>query len=318
MAHHYVPRFYLRHFAFNRGESQVFSMSRGYAVHDTPSQISKICAKKNYNTPQQEQDQSNLEKEHSEILREFVKSLNPANYNRSPEFVESVSFMMGNNIYIRDAIAKAFREILLRTMGSGFDGDISDISINIGYRGQLKTSIAFADCVFEEFQSWQFVRHGPANGEKVYITSDNPVSIFNPENVFTPWETRINLKDVNIDFGNESRPVSDSRMSRGIKIHSTFESVSFGQDVVMIFPVTPSVCLLGFSNNTRHLRFMNRPQNDNNDIMAFMNLITLSQCNKVVYSHSKGVLEAVKVNMPRFLEHCQRHSFVPSFDAGIA
>ena len=318
MAHHYVPRFYLGHYALDSNKSQVYSMDKDYTIHDKPSPISNICAKKNYNTPEQEQEQSNLEKEHSETLREFVKIPNPEDYNRSPEFVESISFMMGNNIYIREMLAKSLREMLLRTLGTGSDADISDISIDIGYRGQLKTSIAFADCVFEEFQSWQFVRHGPTNGEEVYIASDNPVSIFNPENVFTPWETRIHLKDVNINFGNESRLVSDGRLSRGVKIHLTFESVSFGKDVVMIFPITPSVCLLGFSNKTRHLRFMNRPQNDNNDVIAFMNLITLSQCNKVVYSHSKGILEAVKVNMPRFIEHCQRHSLVPSFDVGIA
>ena len=294
-------------------------MSTDFTVHNEPSLIGKICAKKNYNTPQQEQQQSDLEREHSKILDDFVKSPNPETFNRSREFVESVSFLMGNNIYIRNTIAKAFREILLRTLE--FDADISDIPINIGYvgyRGQLKSSLAFADCVFEEFQSWKFVRHGPINGEKVYITSDSPVSIFNPENVFAPWEMRINLKDVNMDIGTESRPVSDGKMSRDIKINVTVESVAFGQNVVMLFPITPSICLLGFSSNTRHLRFINHTPRDNNDILVFMNLITFSQCNKVVYSHSKELLEGTKINMPRFLNHCQRHGYVPSFDAGIA
>ena len=86
----------------------------------------------------------------------------------------------------------------------------------------------------------------------------------------------------------------------------------------MLFPITPSVCLLGFSSNTRHLRFMNRTLRDNNDILAFMNLITFSQCNKVVYSHSKELLEGTKIDMPKFLQHCERHGFAPSFDAGIA
>ena len=317
MAHHYVPRYYLKHFAINRDETQVYSMSTDFTVHDESSPISNICAKKNYNTPQQEQQQSDLEREHSKILDDFVKSPTPETFNRSREFVESVSFLMGNNIYIRDAIANAFSQMLLNTLGSGFDSDISDLSINIGYRGQLKLSLAFADCVFEEFQSWKFVRHGPINGEKVYITSDNPVSIFNPKNVFAPWETHINLKDVNID-GTESRPVSDGKMSGDIKINVTFESVAFGQDVVMLFPITPSLCLLGFSNNTRHLRFMNRTPSDNNDILVFMNLITFSHCNKVVYSDSKELLEGTKINMPRFLNHCQRHGYVPSFDTGMA
>ena len=313
--HHYVPRFYLRHFACDSGESRVFSMNQNNEIHE--NKISKICAKENYNTPQQEQAQSALETKHSKILQDFIDTPNPETFNQSHDFVESVSFMMGNNIYIREIIAKLLREILLRTQGSGFDGDISGISIDIGYRGQLESSLAFADCVFEEFQSWKFVRHGPVNGEKVYITSDNPVSIFNHENVFAPWETRITLKNINID-GTESRPVSDGRMSSNIKINATFESVAFGQDVVMLFPITPSVCLLGFSNNTRYLRFMNHTPRDNNDILVFMNLITFSQCNKVVYSHSKELLEGTKINMPRFLEHCECYRLVPSFDAGIA
>ena len=318
MAQHYVPRYYLRHFAIDSNESHVHSMSKDFTIHDELSKISKICAKKNYNTPQQEREQSNLENRHSEILKEFVKSPNPEAYNRSPEFVASVSFLMGNNIYIRESIAKTLSQMLEQELGSEFDGDISDISFNIGYRRQLESSIAFADCVFEEFQSWQFVRHGPTNGEKVYITSDNPVSVFNPEIVFDPWQTIIQLKDLNINFNNESRPASDGRRSRGMRLNFTFESVAFGRDVVMLFPITPSVCLLGFSNKTRHLRFMNRTQRDNNDILAFMNLITFSQCNKVVYSHSKELLEGTKIDMPKFLQHCEHHGYVPSFDAGIA
>ena len=42
------------------------------------------------------------------------------------------------------------------------------------------------------------------------------------------------------------------------------------------------------------------------------------KCNKVVYSHSKELLEGIKINMPKFLNHCQHHRFAPSFDAGIA
>ena len=316
--HHYVPRYYLKPFAANPDESKVFSMSGDFTIHDEKSKISDICAKRNYNTPQQEQKQSRLEQKHAAILNKFIQSPNPETFYGSREFVESVSFLMGNNIYIRDAITKILRESLENELESRFDGDISDLSIGIGYRGQLKTSIAFADCVFEEFQSWQFVRHGPTNGEKVYITSDNPVSIFNPENVFGTWQTIVQLKDMNINFDNESQPVSDGRRSRGMKINFTFESVAFGHDVVMLFPITPSVCLLGFSNKTRHLKFMNRTPRDNNDILAFMNLITFSQCNKAVYSHSKELLGGVKINMPKFLQHCQHHGYAPSFDAGIA
>ncbi len=315
MAQHYVPRYYLRHFAIDSNESHVHSMSTDFTIHDESSKISKICAKKNYNTPQQEQEQSTLENRHAKILRDFINTPNPETFNQSRDFVESVSFLMGNNIYIREAFTKTLSQMVKKELGSEFDGDIS---IDIGYRGQLKSSMAFADCVFEEFRSWQFVRNKIDTDEKVYITSDNPVSIFNTENVFTPWETIIQLKELNINFGNESRRISEDRMSRSMKLNFTFDSVSFGQDVVIIFPVTPNVCLLGFSNKTRHLRFMNRPRPDNNDFLAFMNLITFSQCNKVVYSHSKELLAGTKIDMPKFLQHCERHGFAPSFDAGIA
>ena len=317
MAQHYVPRYYLRHFAIDSDESQVYSMGKDFTIHDKSSQISKICAKKNYNTPQQEQDQSTLEGRDAKIFKDFVNTPNPEAFNQSYDFVESVSFLMGNNIYIRDTIAKILREFLEKELGSRFDGNISDLSINLGYRRQLETSIGFADCVFEEFQDWRFVRHGPTYGEKVYITSDNPVSIFNPENVFAPCETRINLKGLNIDIDTGSRSVSDGKMSKRLKVNFTFENVSFGQDVMMLFPITPSLCLLGFSNNTRHLKYMNRIPRNNNDILAFMNLITFSQCNKVVYSHSKQLLEGVKIDMPRFQNHCQHYGFAPSFDVGI-
>ena len=313
MAHHYVPRYYLKHFAIDPDESKVFSMSKDYTIHNKSSKISNICAKKNYNTPKQERAQSNLENRHSQILREFVNTPNPEIFNQSREFVESVSFLMGNNIYIRDAITKTLRETVEKELESEFDGDIS---INIGYRRSLGLSIAFADCVFEEFQSWKFVRNKIDSEDKVYITSDNPVSIFNPENVLAPWETIINLKDVNIGFGNESRPVGEGKMSRDIKLNFTFERVTFGRDVVMIFPVTPSVCLLAFSDSQTHARYM-RMRKNNFRFLGFTNIMTLSQCNKAVYSHAKLRLEETKENIYSFSDYFVRHRLAPSFDICI-
>ena len=166
MAHHYVPRFYLRHFASDSDESELFSMSKDHTIHDKPSKISNICAKKNYNTPEQEREQSNLENRHSQILREFVNAPNPETFNQSRDFVESVSFLMGNNIYIREAITAALSEVLVERLAPEF---IGDISIDIGYRGWLGLSMAFADCVFEEFQSWKFVRDKIDTDDKVSL-----------------------------------------------------------------------------------------------------------------------------------------------------
>ena len=312
--HHYVPRFYLRHFACDSGESRVFSMNQNNEIHE--NKISKICAKENYNTPQQEQAQSALETKHSKILQDFIDTPNPETFNQSHDFVESVSFMMGNNIYIREIIAKLLREILLRTQGSGFDGDISGISIDIGYRGQLESSIGFADCVFEEFQSWKFVRLKVDGNDKVFITSDNPVSMFNTQNAFDPWETSIRLKDVHINFGDESIPTSDGGVSSKCNINFTYDSVSFGQDVVMIFPVNPGVYLIAFSDSSTHARYIEEPKN-NIRLACFLNLITLSQCNKAVYSHRKLRLEETNKNRHSFLDYCVRSRLTPSFWVGI-
>ena len=312
--HHYVPRFYLRHFACDSGESRVFSMNQNNEIHE--NKISKICAKENYNTPQQEQEQSDLETKHSKILQDYIDTPNPETFNQSRDFVESVSFMMGNNIYIREGIAETFREMLLKTQGSGFDRDIPDISINIGYRGQLKSSIAFADCVFEEFQSWKFVYFKIDTSDRVFITSDNPVSMFNTDNAFSPWEMRIQLKDVHISYGNESIPTSDGRMSKEFKLNFTFDSVSFGQDVVMIFPVNPGVYLIAFSDSRTHARYMEEPR-DNCRLVCFLNLITLGQCNKAVYSHRKLRLEETNKNRHSFLDYCVRSRLTPSFWVGI-
>ena len=193
-----------------------------------------------------------------------------------------------------------------------------DIVMPRGYKGKFDWSLAFADAVFEEFLNWNFVR-SETNGYKVFITSDNPVSIINPQDVRIPVTANVTWCNPRVvNFGDKNVPDPDGRMSRKMKVQMILESVSFGQDVVMILPVTPSLCLLGFSNNTRHLKYMNRTPRDNNDILAFMNLITFSQCNKVVYSHSKDLLAGTKIDLPNFLKHCEGQGYAPSFDAGIA
>ena len=103
MAHHYVPRFYLKNFAFNEEETLVYSMSRDYTIHDKPSKISKICAKKNYNTPEQERAQSSLESEYAEKLRNLIQAAQGKyNFSIVDEFIKFVSFMLGNNIFVRE------------------------------------------------------------------------------------------------------------------------------------------------------------------------------------------------------------------------
>ena len=313
--HHYVSKFYYKSFAFNPERSLVYAMNNEGSIINRPRPIRRISFEQDYNTEEQEQEQNQLETIYAEILREFIETPNPGNSILSRNFVNFVSFLMGNNIYIREKLDEGFSGMEFQIAGAPGD---HNISTHRGPEGRFDWSEAFADAVYQELCGWQFVRR-ETNGYKVFITSDDPVSILNPEDIRIPAMASITWKDpIVTNIGNEETPISDGRVSREMQLKMTLESVSFPEDVVMIFPVTPSICLLGFSNNTRHLRFMNRTPPDNNDALAFMNLITFSQCNKAVYSHSKERLEETKINMPRFLNHCQHHGYAPSFDAGIA
>ena len=290
-------------------------MSKDFTIHNESSPISNICAKKNYNTPEQEREQDNLEKKHSKILRDFVNTPNPETFNQSRDFVEFVSFMMGNNIHIRTGMNQSLRKKLYDYMiREEFPADI--ISIDIGYRGQLDNSIRFANCVFNEFQSWKFAWHWPIDREKVFMTSDDPVSILNPDNIFTHTEISVGIKNLRVNFGDD-KPVSKDRVAMEVGLDFTFDGISFGQDVIMIFPVTPRMCLLGFSDSERQARFMNLPEGKKNSSISTINLVIHSQCNRAVYSHSKDVLEVTKVNKPRFVRYCKHNRFAPSFDVGI-
>ena len=283
-------------------------MSRDYTIHDEPSKICNICAKKNYNTPEQEREQSKLENRHSQILREFVNAPNPETFNQSRDFVEFVSFMLGNNILIREAITDLFREVLDVTLESIFR---ADISLDIGYRGQLKSSIAFSNSVLKEFQDWKFVRRKLRNSKKVFITSDNPVVIFNAKNVFIPAETAVEIKTRQISFGKASMP-SENSITTDLKLNFTFHSVSLGQDVVMLFPVSPSVCLIGFSDSETHARYMEYPESSVNFI-GFANFMIFNQCNKAAYSHSMNLLKGVKADKG-ISDHYINSGHIPSLD----
>ena len=229
--------------------------------------------------------------------------------------MEFVSFMMGNNIHIRTGMNQSFGEKLSDyMMKEEFPSEI--ISIDIGYRGQLDTSIAFANCVFHEFQSWKFAWHWPISGGKIYITSDNPVTILNPNNIFTRGEISVGFRNLRVNFGDD-KPVSKDRMAMDVGLDWTFDGISFGQDAVMIFPVTPHICLIGFSDSERYARFMNRTPGKKDNSISTINLVIHDQCNRVVYSHSKDVLEITKINKPRFVRYCKHNRFAPSFDTAI-
>ena len=311
MAQHYVSRFYFKPFACDSDKSLVFSMSRDYTIHDKPSQISNICSKKNYNTPEQERTQSSLESEYAEILRNLIATVQGKNnFYIVDEFIQFVSFMLGNNIFARENLIPSVYTIN-KVVQNGVEVD-SKTEKDSGYRRKFGSSITFSSCFYREFQNWmwEFVRLDIGTGEKGFITSDNPVSIFNPENVFTPL-------DVKLKYDESKTQVAGSNTSNGridIIVTVPLENISFRQDVVMVFPVTPKLCLIGFSCTERHNEFKEQSKNM---FIEFINLMTLHQCNKAVYSHSKELLRNVKASIPSFVNYCASNNFVPSFDIGI-
>ena len=319
MGHHYVPRFYLKNFAFNTDRSQVYSMTTEGKILDEPNAIGDICQKKNYNTPQQEQEQGMFEVKHADVLREFIDTSNPETFYNLQAFIELISFMMGNNIHIRTIMNQWFRKKLYDYLiKEGFPADInSDTNlVDTGYRGQLYNSVGFAGCVFDEFKNWKFVRHLSLEKEKVFIASDAPVSMLNPNDIFTSGEITLGFENLRVIFGDD-KPMSKDKMAIDIELDFTFDGVSFGSDAIMVFPVTPHMCVLGFSDRERYTKYMDRPQVKKDNIISTVNLVVYNQCNRAVYSCSKDELEITKINKPRFLNYCQRHGYVPFFDAAI-
>ena len=311
MAQHYVPRFYLKHFAIDSDESDVFSMSKDHTIHDKSSQISKICAKKNYNTPEQEREQSNLENGYAKILRNLIETADreESDISFSDKFLEFVSFMVGNNIFVREKLASAYTISKIDQNGVELD---NNIVMDSGHRGKYDRSEAFAGRTYKEFQNWMWrlIRLDLENNKGCFITSDKPVSMFNPEDVFTPIDVRLEH-----DWSQTKIAMSQKSKDRiDMNVVVTLEKVSFGQDIVMTFPVTPRLCLIGFSWTERHNRFIKESQNR---FVEFINLMTLGQCNKAVYSHSKELLVKTRANMPSFLNYCDNNNLTPSFQVGI-
>ena len=68
---HYVSQFYLRKFAFNldnpKDEPSVFQMTKKGMIPDEPNTVKSICSKNNYNTRQQEIEQSQRESRYSDV-----------------------------------------------------------------------------------------------------------------------------------------------------------------------------------------------------------------------------------------------------------
>ena len=311
--HHYVSQFYYRNFASNPERSLVHAMDNEGNIINRPRSIRKISFEEDYNTEEQEQEQSRLETIYAETLREFIETPNPGNSDLSRDFVNFVSFLMSNNIYIREKLDEGFSEMEFQIVGAPGD---HNISTHTGYKGRFDWSEAFAEAVYEEFYNWQFVRR-ETNGYEVFITSDDPVSILNPEDVRIPITANITWRDPRIaNISDERTQISDDQISREVQLKMTLERISFGQDVVVVFPVTPSLCLIGFSDSDRHAKFLAIPHRNDNHI-GFMNLITFAHCNERVYSHRQELLQQTYDNKQRFLSYCATNNLNPSLEVGV-
>ena len=186
------------------------------------------------------------------------------------------------------------------------------LPIDKSYRGKYELSLAFSDKVYKELQSWTFARTGELGNGKFFITSDNPVGIFYPDNLSIPIEF-----DVTFSFSSDMMPISVDKISSGkVPIPINVDSVSFRQDVVMIFPITPSFCMLGFSDKERHASYASfmGGSDRNNDPLALINIIIYASCNRAIYSHSIDFLKGIRADKQNFQDYCSSNGLIPSFD----
>ena len=297
--HHYVPRFYLKNFACDSDKSRIFSMARQNEIY--PNKISKICSQNNYNSPEQERLQSRFESAFASILKDMIENPDPADVDLNLRFLKFVGFMLGNNIKKRKSMAESIS--LFELQIEGLDSN-HKILIDDDHRSRFDLSLAFANAFYEQFKRWNFIRRGIGDEHKVFVTSDDPVSIFNPENMLSSTYIAHEWKNPTIDsFGD----TTILRGERGIKaeVSFTLESISFQKDVMMIFPITPISCLVGFSDSNRYARFMENTMRgssiDNDLINDLINTITFRYSNKCAYSPSKERLKETVTQLPKML-----------------
>ena len=296
MGHHYVPRFYLKNFAFNadkpRNEPQVFSMTKKGMIPDKPNTVRSICQQKNYNSPEQEREQKQLEDRYAVILRDFIETTNQEECVFSAEFIEFVSFMMSNNANTRKKYTGVIRDELRKNHNMRVDGE---------YKKKLDFSLSLSRCVFDTLKTWEFLEVKETNNKNIFITSDNPVSLFHPIDGGIPVTGSLVGKYGDIE----------NVGGRGF-VKMSMASVSFGVDAAIIFPITPNICVIGFSEPGNLESYIHHHKND---FFFYINLITLCNCNKAVYSYSKELLELTGRYTLQKLES-EKGGYSPAVDRG--
>ena len=276
MGHHYVSRFYLEKFTFNKKKTLVCQMTRNGMIPIKPNHIADICQKRNYNTPEQEREQSQLENKQAVVLRNFIKTAKQGRYDFSDEFIKLVTFMIANNRYTR--------QIIIRAVGDEFESSLG-IPIDREYRGKFDLSFSLSKVIFDQLKAWEFIAIKERDNKKVFITSDNPITIFNPDDRTLSVGGSIVFKYEAIE--NISTPDINAPLS----IPMNFNSVSFDRDAALIIPINPNICVIGFSKLGGWKNYI---ENHERDLVHHVNFITLAGCHRAVYSSTQKMLEVTK------------------------
>ena len=171
---------------------------------------------------------------------------------------------------------------------------------------------------------YEAIKNG--SGKKGFITSDNPVSIFNPEDVFAQIDVKLKCDDSKATASIFNTKCDDSKATASIfntsndridlNVILPLVNVSFGCDIVIVFPVMPEICLIGFwfSDNRRYNLFI---EDKGTKPIEFLNIMTYNQANKTVFSQSKELLKETSLNMSSYRDYCDKNNITPSFDVGI-
>ena len=276
MGHHYVSRFYLQEFAFNKKKTLVCQMTKNGIIPNEPNNIADICQKKNYNTPEQEREQNQLENKHAVVLRNFIKTAKRGKYDFSDEFIEFITFMIANNRYMRQKVIKA--------IGDGLANKF-DIPIDRDYRGKFDISLSLSKVIFDELKTWEFMGLREGKNKKVFITSDNPFTIFNPD------DRTLSVGGSIVIESGDIQDISTPDVSVPPLIPVNFNSVSFDRPAALILPMNPNICVIGFSKPGGWKNYIDSHERD---ILHHVNFITLAGCHRTVYSSTQEMLEITR------------------------
>ena len=78
--HHYVSKFYYKNFVYSAEDPLVYTMNREGKISRRRKPASQIGYKPNYNTPEQETDQSRLETRYCRRIKGFYQKSGPRKF----------------------------------------------------------------------------------------------------------------------------------------------------------------------------------------------------------------------------------------------